>query len=735
MLTILRTMSKFSAVILLLVCAVVLKIVDPAFLQLLQYKTFDYYQQTKPRAYEDLPVKIIDIDDASLEKIGQWPWPRTVVAELVSALGEAGAAAIVFDIVFAEPDRTSPKFMKQVWKLEGDAALDQLPDHDEILAKKISDWPVVVGSILKQQQSGELSQKAGVAFVGGDPTHLLVSFDGAIENLKPLEKAARGNGLLNSDPDADGVLRKVPLMFKQGDKIYPALSTEALRVAQGAGSTIIKSYSASGGEKADAITAMKIGEIEVPTDANGKFWLYYDYSRPERYIPAWRAMVGMLEENEIAGQIVLIGTSAPGLKDLRTTPLNPSIPGVEVHAQAVEQMLQNISLLKPDWALGAEILLIVIAGLLAFWIATRFNALLSALATLAVLAGVTLISWYAFDVYLLLIEPITAIISVVLTYFITTAWRFAKTERDKSKIRSTFSLYVSENLVNEIAADPSKLKLGGEKKDLTILFCDIRNFSAISEHLDPTKLTGLMNSYLTPMTDIILSTGGTIDKYMGDAIMAIWNAPLDVEGHPQKAMEAALAMRAKLAELNMEWREDPILARDVPLPIRFGMGINSGEASVGNMGSSQRFEYSVLGHEVDLASRLEGLSKYYGVDIVISERTKNRLQNMATIQLDTLKVKGKEEAVQIYAALADGALLGNPSYQALTIEHEIMLAAYRKKHWREVEASIAECRQLAAHVPLFQLGTLYNLYEERVAQFRLEPPPEDWNGIFKADFK
>lgn len=732
---ILQTFSKLSLISLILLICVSLKLFEPAFVTTLQLKWFDVYQAAKPRAYEDLPVKIIDIDEASLAKIGQWPWPRTQVAELIVALGEAGAAAIVMDIVFAEPDRTSPVHMQQIWQLNAESMPSGLPDHDDVLAREMAKWPVVVGSILHQTISGESKSKSGFAYVGGNPEQHITEFAGVVPNLPMLEAAAAGNGMLNSDPDADGVLRKVPLLFRIGNRLYPSLAVEALRVAQGAGSLIIKSANVDGDENADAIVAMKIGALEVPTDANGKFWLYYDHSRTARYIPAWQVMAGAVDDASLAGKIVMIGTSAPGLKDLRATPLDASIAGVEVHAQLVEQVLQGISLHRPDWSKGVEVLLVVIAGLFALWMSTRFGAIVSAIGLLSGLLAVGMASWQAFDQYQFLIDPITAWFAMLLVYFAATVWRFAQTERDKSKIRSTFGLYVSKDLVDELAANPDKIKLGGEKKDVTVMFCDIRSFSAISEALEPQQLTHFMNHYLTPMTDIIMQSGGTIDKYMGDAIMAIWNAPLDIENHPEKAALAALAMRSKLAELNAMWAEDPVIASKINLPLAFGIGLNSGECSVGNMGSTQRFEYSVLGHHVDLASRLEGMSKYYGVDIIISERTHGRADDIAAILLDVIRVKGKQEKVRIYAVLADASLNQNERFQDLLAANQSMLEAYWQRDWLVALAHLTECQAITTDIPLHQLDRLYALYAERIETYTNTPPADDWDGAFHADFK
>lgn len=732
----LKTLSKMSLSVGLLTLCVALKVIDPSILQAVQLKLFDRYQAWQMRADEDLPVKIVDIDDASLEKLGQWPWPRTQLAALTKRLGELGAAAIVFDIVFAEPDRTSPKHMQEVWQLQKNATLDKLPDHDQFFAEELAQWPVVTGIILRQQPGGSVSPKTGFAFVGASPLEQLSPFAGVIANIEAIGSASKGEGVLNSDPDADGILRRIPLLFKVGETLYPALVVEALRIAQGASSVVVKSVGASdeqGG--ASGITAMKIGNIEIPTDAEGKFWVYFNQYRASRYIPAWEVLEGKVTREAVDGQIILIGTSAPGLKDLRATPLHPAVGGVEVHAQAIEQILQGIQLKRPDWVFGVEVLMLLTAGLLTLFFSQMFRPVASAFAAINLLLIILLSSWWAFTQEQLLIEPVTTMLTMFIIFVVTMVWQFAETERDRGRIKSTFSLYMSEALVNELAANPDKLKLGGEKREVSILFSDIRNFSAISEQLQPEQLTKLINRYLTPMTDEILKTGGTIDKYMGDAIMALWNAPLDIPNHAARSIESAFAMRDALARLNHELSEDPMIAERIALPIRTGMGINTGECSVGNMGSNQRFEYSVMGHNVDLASRLEGLCKYYGVDIIISERTRNAAGTIATLELDQIRVKGKKEVLRIFALIDGEPLTRNSLFQDLLKTHETMLAAYRAAKVDEAMGALQECRVLASHIPLMQFTPVYTLYETRITDLQRNPPNEDWDGVFVADFK
>lgn len=722
----------------LLVFAVAVKMWQLPLLTDLQLKVFDTYQLLNPRAYVDSPVRIVDIDDESLSRKGQWPWNRTQLAELVAKLQQAGAAVIVFDVVFAEPDRTGPQQVMPLWPV--DEALKQklaaLPDPDRVFAQAIAEAPVVGGIVLTANGSELPPSKAGFSFAGQDPSDYVPQFGGGVSNLPSLQQAARGSGVLNSDPDRDGILRRVPLIFRAGGKLYPALSMEALRVAQGARSYVVKSVGASdeteGVSGHRGVTAVRVGRIEVPTDAAGRLWVYYTEPAKSRYVPAWQVLDNAADPALIDGSIVLVGTTAAGLKDLRATPLDPAAGGVEVHAQALEQMLNGIFLSRPDWMTGAEVVFMLVAGGLIMLFISRLNALWAAAFMVSALGGAVAFSWYSFRYERILIEPVTPGAVIMLLYFSETLRRFMRTEQERSRIRNAFSLYMSPALADQLAAHPERLRLGGENREISVMFCDIREFSGISERLHPVELTRFINRFLTPMTEQVLAHEGTIDKYIGDCIMAIWNAPLDNPRHPECAARTALAMRRELVRFNEEVRGETESYGHVPLPVRMGIGINTGECCVGNMGSTVRFEYSALGNEVDMASRLEGLCKLYGVDILLGPNTHFRISGLATLEMDLIRVKGKTAPARIHALLGDEILADDPVFRALAEDHHAMLRAYRAAEWDHAADLLDRCMELAFRIDSLRLSVCYSLYDNRIQHFRENPPSAEWDGVFTA---
>ncbi|MCW5730929.1 MAG: adenylate/guanylate cyclase domain-containing protein [Alphaproteobacteria bacterium] len=730
---------------LVLFLALVLRYFDPGGL-LLDFRTtvFDYYQRFAPREYVEAPVRIVDIDDESLLRLGmQWPWPRIHVAEMVSTLANSGAAAIVFDIVFAEPDRTSPGNIGPVWALTSDisdlrAQLERLPDHDQLLAEAIgAAGSVVTGFILTSEVTGKKPVVRGTfALAGDDPKPFLRGYyRGAVTSLDILEEAATGNGTFNFSPGSDLVTRTVPLVLALGDQLYPSITAEALRVAQGARTYIIKSSGASGetgfGEST-GVNHIKIGDFIVPTNAHGEITVHYTRHRPERYLPAWKLFSSDFDPDEVAGQIILIGTSASGLRDIRPSPINPVMPGVEAHAQAIEQIILGHFLKRPDWTEGVEWLFVLSLGIGLILLLGTLGALWSAIIGFTALLGAFGASWYSYRELLLLFDPVTPSITALLIYLSGSLIGYLRTEAEKKQVRGAFAQYLSPALVEQLAADPSRLKLGGETRNMTFLFCDVRGFTTVSEQFksNPQGLTQLINRFLTPMTDAILERRGTIDKYMGDCIMAFWNAPLANPRHADDACESALAMLERLKLLNAAL-EAEARAENRPFhPLNIGIGLNTGDCVVGNMGSQQRFDYSVLGDAVNLASRLEGQSKTYGVDVVIGESTRQAAKNWACIELDLIAVKGKKEAVRIFALLGDASVAQSAEFREIAARQDAMLAAYRRQDWAEAERLARDGVARAGH-----LGELYELYLERIAYFRDNPPGADWDGVFVATSK
>lgn len=728
----------------LLVAAVMIKGGQYGFIVQLQHLVFDAYQQQMPRSYEQAGVKIIDIDDDSLAKLGQWPWPRQRVAQLVDRLTELGSGPIAFDIVFAEADRTSPRHVAELWNADGalKAQLDTLPDHDALLAQSIANSYVIGGYVLNHKASGRLPLRPyGVSFVGMEGAnpheHVAQHYDGAILNLSELEAPAEGNGFFNNIPDNDGIIRRIPLMLAAGEDLYFSLAMEALRVAQGASSYIVKMAGASGEKNYgtdSGITQIRNGKFQIPTDAQGRMLLHYTPYRQDRYIPAWHVLEPDFDASQIEGRILIIGTSAPGLLDLRATPLNPSLPGVEVHAQAIEQILLGKHLFRPDVMLGAEVVIMVVCGVLMMIIMARLTAIWGAVFMLGMLAAAFGSSIYAYAAHGYLVEPVSGALVIVALYLSESLRRYIHSESERKQVRSAFSQYMSPALVEELAKNPEKLTLGGEMKELTLLFADIRGFTTISEQFGAQELTEFINSFLTPMTDVILKRQGTIDKYMGDCIMAFWNAPLEVRLHAQQACLSALEMLAAVDDMNLQRRKMAEATGTTYLPINIGIGLNTGEVCVGNMGSQQRFDYSVLGDDVNLASRLEGQSKTYGVSVVLGEKTLAQVSDLATLELDLIKVKGKTKAVRIFALLGDDTLAQSEAYGKLRELWNKALVSYRAQQWDEAENFMKLCTTSSTKLGI-DLSGLHELYAQRIRHFRMTPPPLGWDGVFEATSK
>ena len=745
-----RRWLHYGIPVLMIALALLLRVSVPA-IEEAQLRVFDGYQRLSPRVYEPVPVRYVDLDDESLARMGQWPWPRTIVAELIARLANAGAAVVVFDIVFAEPDRTSPSQILPLWPDTPEVralreTADALPDHDAVLAGVIAQANVVTGFVLTPEATGSLPiQKGSFAFAGDNPLPFLPAFGGAITNLPQLSAGAAGNGTFNLIAEQDGTIRRIPLFMRVGETIHPALSIEALRVAQGARTFILKSsganLEASFGQST-GLNNIKVGNIEIPVDANGRMWIHFTEEAPERRISAWRVFEADFDPAEVEGMIIFVGTSAAGLKDLRTTPLNPAAAGVEIHVQAVEQALLGHFLKRPDWADGAEIVFMVALGLLLVLLLPHLGALWSAFVGIAGIAAAIGASWTLFTGQLWLLDPIYPSLVVLFVYLAGSLLNFLRTEQEKRQVRTAFGQYLSPALVEQLADDPDRLVLGGEMRDMTLLFCDIRGFTAISERYkkDPQGLTKLINNFLSPMTDLILERRGTIDKYMGDCIMAFWNAPLDDPDHAAHACDSALAMFAALGDLNDARKVEADAAGRAYDEINIGIGLNSGECCVGNMGSHSRFDYSVLGDAVNLAARLEGQSKQYGVSIVIGQETVNRAPDIAALELDLIAVKGKTEAVHIYALLGGAGQRDSVGFRRLQEQHKKMLSAYRGENWSSALEHLGEARVLAKHALDPELGTgnldtLYALYQERIEHYLEAPPAAEWGGVFVATTK
>ena len=771
----------------LLFAALSIRIADPAPVENFRVKTFDLYQNLSPRPIGNHPVAIIDVDEKSLSEFGQWPWPRTLVAKLIDKLGAAGVLVVGFDTIFAEYDRLSPAKMAEILPLIGPkrrAALKKLPSNESIMAKAMGHTKTVLGQAgletpLPKGRAKTMIRSPVRAMAGGDPRPFLPSYASLLPNVPELEAAAAGHGVFSLGAERDGKVRRVPLLVSIGDEIWPTLAVEMLRAAYGE-NTLITRRNAAGMESVQLQIRRELGSgnFVIPTDANGRIWVHF--SEPDTfntennsgrlYISAADVLQDRVPVQRLRDKFVIVGTSAVGLKDLRDTPVLNRMPGVEIHANILEQVFaaeadytdaiqQRISELRqnlvskseaariaiseldkedfflryPNYSNSAELALTFLAGVILMILIPHRGPIV----TLGVLAGAGLIlvgfGGYLYHEHKLLLDLTFPGTTMIALYAVLAFSNYTREAAEKKQVRSAFRQYLSPTLVEQLADNPDRLQLGGQAKEMTFLFCDVRDFTSISETYksDPQALTILINRLLTPLSEAILAHSGTIDKYMGDCVMAFWNAPMDVEDHERHACDAALDMLVALEQINRTRFAEAMDAGMEYIPLRVGIGLNTGECVVGNMGSAQRFDYSVLGDSVNLAARLEAYSSDYGVTIVLGEATAEKVKDrFALLELDQIAVKGRSEASTVYGLIGDSTLLEDSTFHMLVALNSRMLHAFRNQKWREASLLAGQCAAMD-HAP----EGLYALYRERIDAYQIDPPDEDWEGIFIATTK
>jgi adenylate cyclase len=761
-----RAFSNDRLIALVILAAVVaIRVADPLPLEILRLKVFDYYQQLKPREIpKNSAVVIIDLDDASLKEVGQWPWPRTTLAELVRKLFEMGVVVVGFDIVFAEPDRMSgPNIANSMPGLDDTVRerLSAMKSNDEVFADTIRRGKRVVLGQASVYSATEL-QKAKPA-----PSSVFERTTGAgvpqpkvfapntrrlIRNIPELEKAVidrngrlrnGGIGMFSLLPEPDGIVRRVPAFVnfqsaptKEGGKmrqtLVAALSLDMLRVGINI-NRMIAAWSDPLG-----IKRVNIDRLAVTTDGFGRMWPYFSRTDKSKYIPAKDVLNGTVPREKLMRKLAIVGTSAVGLLDIKTIPTERFIPGVEVHAQMIETIMNKTYLNRRVSMQGAkvpidlniaEFMLALFGGLLMIILVPWVGAKLTLLVFSTLASGAAGVSWYLFTQHLALFDPVFPVGLIFALYVLLTYTNYAREERQQRETRGAFAKYMSPAMVAKVVEDPTLLTLGGDRRNMTLLFCDVRGFTTISEQFGAEGLTVLINKLLTPLTNIILDSGGTVDKYMGDCIMAFWNAPLDVLDHPHYACRAALGMMKAMGPLNETLAAEAIEEGRTHIDLKVGIGLNSGDAVVGNMGTAQRMDYSVLGDTVNTAARLEGQSKAYGADIVIGPETAERVPDMAVIELDLIQVKGKTVGLNIYALMGDAEMTQSPEFVALKSAIDEMLAAYRGQNWDEAKMILKDCYEKGA---AFKLTDFCDLYAARIKAYEAESPGADWNGVFIA---
>ena len=740
----LRNFFRLSALkIAILFCLVVLAIyyLDPPFLSLLELKTLDLRFLSRGKIATSGEVTLVTIDEKSLDELGRWPWSRVRIAHLLDALVKYDAKVVGFDIVWAEADENSElkglTAVRQKMSELGVANRDlenylstalKKADSDRALAGSIArSRRVILGYFfhffakeglngkkkLLQENLPSLSSYNMVRYSSEEATKAhLFEADMAAVNIPVISQAAEGAGYFNIFPDRDGTVRWIPLVIKYQEKYYCALSLAVLQ--KFLDNSLLSLRIAEFG-----VEEVRLGDLSIPTNEEGRMLI--NYRGPQKTFPHYSAtdvIHGRVPADAFKGKIVLVGATAIGIYDIRVTPFDHVFPGLEVHANVIDAILQQQFLYRPNWITLFDILAIAVIGLALGIFLPRVKALWGAGGGIFLFFVFILLARFLFlerGVWVNLTYPL---LNLVLTYLGITGYRFMTEEREKKKIRGAFLHYLTASVVEQMLKHPEKLKLGGEKKDLTVLFSDIRGFTSISERMSPEMLVKFLNEYLTRMTDIIFKYDGLLDKYMGDAIMAVWGAPLDQPDHAKRACLTSLEMVDELRELQKKWA-----AEGMPR-LNIGIGINAGPMVVGNMGSERRFDYTVMGDSVNLGSRLEGLNKVYGTNITISEMTYEQVRgDLLGRELDSVRVKGKGQPVKIYELLAPRPQ-ATPAQKALAEEFHFALAEYKKRNW---EGALQAFQAILGKHP--DDGPT-KLYIERCQSLKKDPPPEDWDGVY-----
>ena len=678
----------------------------------------------------DKQVVIVDIDEKSLDEIGQWPWNRNILAKINDVLFDYyQIKAIGYDIVFAEEDiDEGAKLLKSMatGPLQDDPEfIDEyhrvLPSlqHDQRFAEALKDRKTVMGFVMDTDTiKGELPSAITELDNNTLKKLALHKAKGYTANLKSLQDSAFSGGFFNNPLlDDDGVFRRVPLLQIYENQLHESLALALTRAATG--SPAIEMVVETNEDSDDLFLEwVTIGEIAIPVDhSSGVLVPYIGMQKSFEYISATDVLNKRVDKDILNGKITLFGTSAPGLLDLRTIPLEPAYPGVEVHANIIQGILDGRILHAPGYTKGFEFILITFIGIVLTFTLPMLSALFSTLIILGSIVFLIATNFYAWTNAQLVLPIAAPVLLVVLLFALQMTYGFFVESRGKRQLAHLFGQYVPPELVEEMSLKMEEINLDGEMREMSVLFSDVRGFTTISESLEPKELTDYINAFLTPITKVIHDNRGTIDKYMGDAVMAFWGAPLEDDQHALHALNAAIAIVERMKSLRQEFSE-----KQWP-EIYVGVGVNTGHMNVGNKGSEFRVDYTILGDAVNLGSRLEGLTKIYGVDIITSEFTRHAVPEYEYRELDKVRVKGKDKPVSIYEPLG---LLENISKdeRKLLGQFHIGIKHFRAQNWDAAEREIFTLSQLEPD------RKIYKIYLDRIMFYREHPPGEDWDGSF-----
>lgn len=697
----------------------ILRVSDPYPVEISRLIYFDFLQRLAPRSYDaDLPVRVVDIDEASLSQLGQWPWPRSKVARLVEKLDDYGAASIAFDMLFAEPDRYSPYRLAEdpvfAGYLRDGIDLSEL-DNDKRFSNAIAGKPVVLGVAARPDMlADQISPRAGIIEIGDQPGLHLPRALSWTPLAVPLNETAVGIGGINVSPAEQlSVVRTVPLLWQGSTGILPALGIEALRLAIGEQNLFVEGAQ----DESGIVLSVSLGAFDIPTDEIGQVWMHYRPDNPGLYLSA----ADVLEErenehlrSEIEGRIILIGTSAAGLVDIRETSLGQSVPGVSIHAQLIEQILENKMLRRSGSTAALELIAFITLGLIVISVMSIAGAVPSFFAGGVAASTVLVLSWVAFTQNSVLFDATFPLVGGMVNFGILAGFLFFATEREKNMIRRSFSQYVAPEILERIEESGQELQLGGETQEITVMFADIRGFTPLSETMPATDLVGLLNELFTALGKNILAHSGTIDKYIGDSIMAFWNAPVRVENHPLHCAIAALAMRDSLKHFNVA------RGKENQIPVGIAIGCATGKACVGNIGSQNRLNYTAIGGVVNVAARIETACRHLAYDVVVSEAVAQAsCHQLALLQGGSVTLKGVNRRELLFLVVGDNKTRQSESFQKLQSCHSDLVAAMAGSQVAEWSAKTVErCKSIAIEVEP-GLADFYDRMSERIEDFQV----------------
>ena len=694
---------------------------------------------TMPQTLDERIV-IVDIDEKSLAQFGRWPWGRNKLADLSTELFDNQKIALLgFDVVFAEADESSG--LQRLQQLAQNELRDQSAfteklaqlqadlDYDKVFAKAIENRPVVLGYYLTSDRdggaSGVLPQPVMDQKLLQEKPIKFTSWNGYGANLEVLANAAPMGGFFNSITEVDGVVRSIPLLAEYKGQFYESLSLAMFRMLIGL-PTIEpgfpeKEFLSRNYQGLESILLKQGGNtLAIPVDDRVTTLVPFRGKGGAKggsfkYISASDLLAGRILKGSLKDKIVLLGTTAPGLLDLRVTPVGETYPGVETHANVISGFLDGKIFLKPDYAMGFEIIILLLSGLTLALALPSLSAPKAVALSGAVLAALTGLNFWLYLGYGLVMPLASALVMAFTAFALNMSYGYFVESKSKRELANLFGTYVPPELVDEMVKNPDSYSMRAATKELTVMFCDMRGFTQLSETMEPTELQGLLNSVFTRLTAEIRNNRGTIDKYMGDCVMAFWGAPVETAEHASLAVKTALAMTDAIRKLNEENR-----ASGRP-EIGIGIGLNTGTMCVGDMGSATRRSYTVVGDSVNLGSRLEGLSKNYGVEIVVSESTRKLARGFAWQELDRVRVKGKDKAVAIFFPMTPDRFLKPEKTVELQV-WSLALQAYRRQDWDQCDLQLLNLHRLNAN------NYLYQVYAERVATKRVLPFDPEWDG-------